>query len=232
MSPATLGALDPTHFISPMAVPGDGSTASMPHQPGCSTPGPCPSTGPAAPCRVPQCSWPCGTALQQQGEEPGWAGCNAPCPIQAPQDPCPLAGRALSPTSHPFCLCLTLVSPSPRAHQCLLWLCLLTGLAVAGPAPPPPPQPFISSAVGLHHITQRHTHAPGSGTAAATCVPAVPTATSSCGHLRRLKPLTPRPGCVPIFPMALRILAARCSVPLVPQSLSLQKPPVPFPRLM
>lgn len=88
MLPATLGALDSTHFFLPMAVPGDGSTASTPHQAGCSTLGLCPSAGPAAPCRVPQCSWPCGTALQQHGEEPGWAGCSAPCPIQAPQDPC------------------------------------------------------------------------------------------------------------------------------------------------
>lgn len=87
---ATLGVLDLAHFISPIATPGDGSTASMPHQTGCSTLGPCPCTGSAVPCCVPRCSCPMWHSPAAAGRG-AWLGCVqcslSPLAIQAPQDP-------------------------------------------------------------------------------------------------------------------------------------------------
>lgn len=90
MLPATLGVLDLAHFISPMATPGDGSTASMPHQTGCSILGPCPCTGSAVPCCVPRCSCPMwhSPAAAGRGAWLGYVQCSlSPLAIQAPQDP-------------------------------------------------------------------------------------------------------------------------------------------------
>lgn len=93
------------------------------------------------------CAMPCATVLLTMWHSPaaagreawlGWMQCSlSPLAIQAPQDLCLLPSWE-GPVPHlpSLLLCPTLVSPSPRAHQCLLWLCLLTGLGAAGPAPP------------------------------------------------------------------------------------------------
>lgn len=109
----------------------------------------------------------------------------APLAIRAPPEP--------PPAPRPRCLCPTLVSPGPRAHQRLPWLRLLTGLGAAGLAPPRQ-QPFISSAVGSHHITPTARSSPRPGPALPPRVPAVPAATLPAvrGRLGR--------GCVPVPP--------------------------------
>lgn len=207
MSPASLGALDPAHFISPMAVPGDGSTASMPHQAGCSTPDPCPSTvllhravllavwhGPAAAGRGTWLGW-----VQCSPSHPGTPGS-----LSAPQlgGPCP-------PPPTPSVPDLGVSQPQGPSVPALALFIDRAGGCWAGTPPHSPSLARLSGCI----TSPSATHAPGSGTAAATCVPAVPTATSSW-----LKPLTPKAGLCPCLSQALRILAAPRPVPLVPQS--------------
>lgn len=137
----------------------------------------------------------------------------APLAIRAPPKP--------PPAPRPRCLCPTLVSPGPRAHQRLPWLRLLTGLGAAGLAPPRQ-RPFISSAVGSHHITPTARSSPRPGPALPPRVPAVPSVSLPAvrGRLGR--------GCVPVPPWYWghpKSFPTSC-----PAGLGPAEPPALFPR--
>lgn len=182
------------------------------------------------------CAMPCATVFLTMWHSPAaaereaWLGwvqcCLSPLAMQAPQDLCLLPSRE-GPVPHlPSLLPVPDLGVSQPQGPSVPALALLIDRAGGCWAGAPRPQPFISSVVRLHHITHCHTHAPGSGTAAATCVPAVPTATSLCGHLRGLKPLTPKARLCPCPSHGTQDSGCPMSCPIGPP-----KPPVPFPRL-
>lgn len=197
---------------------------------------------------------PCGTVLLAvrhnpaaagRGARPGWVQRSlAPLTVRAPLNtrllpdwggpiphlPSPLPAPDLG-VSRPQ-------GPSAPA------LALLIDRAGGCRAGTPRPRPFISSAVGLHHVSCRCTCAPGSQhRAAATCVPAVPTATlpawpcCPAATPMGLEPLVPQPrqavgqGLCPCPPVALEAVAAPRPAPLAPQSLGLYGVPNTIPKV-
>lgn len=174
-----------------------------------------------------------GAMLPGPTPRPGTPEPPSPPRLGGPCPPPPVP-RLLSPLPAPDLGVSRPQGPSAPA------LALLIDRAGGRRAGTPRPWPFISSAVGLHHISRRCTRVPGSRhRAAATCVPAVPTATFPAAPLPHpwgRSPWSPSPpgsgaGAVLPSPRGTRGSGCPTSCPIAPQSLGHCRAPNAIPKV-
>ena len=207
---------DPTRAGSCTRGPGHGHARRWQHgqytsaSPACSAAG-SRSRHPAVPRRSqPHTPVPCGTVLLAVRHNPaaagrgarlGWVQCSlAPLTVRAPLNPHLLPDWGGLIPRLPSRLPAPDLGVSRPQGPSVPALVLLIDRAGGRWAGTPCPRPFISSAVGLHHISCRCMRAPSSRhRAAATCVPAIPAATLPAWPCRLAatpvgpEPLVPQP---------------------------------------